>query len=148
MKNSTFIIFATMLLCIVCGVKKGRAQTYRVTTGIDSNGARNYREVYEYDFVSDKPEFPGGDCKLVEYINSNRRYPKEEYRKGVCGKVTCSFVVNTDGRVSHVHVLRSVHPKLDEEAVRILASMPVWSPGKLNGQAVPVRVIWSVPFRR
>lgn len=148
MKNSTIIFITVAVMCVILCSLCANAQTYRINTGVDANGTRSYREVFEYDFVSEKPSFPGGDCKFMEYINNTRRYPKEEYRKGITGKVTCSFVVNTDGKVSHVHVMRSVSPKLDEEAVRILASMPQWSPGRLNGQPVPVRVIWSVPFRK
>ena len=124
------------------------AQTCRVAVGVAADGSTSYMEVYEYDYVEEKPRFPGGDCKLVSYINEHRRYPAEAYQAGVEGRVLCSFVVNTDGNISNVAVLRGVEKTLNKEAVRILSRMPNWTPGKLQGQNVPVRVVWAVPFRR
>lgn len=125
-----------------------QAQTCRVNIGSSRQGCSNYIEVYEYDYVTEKPVFPGGDTQLMRFINREREYPKEAYERGIQGRVTCSFVVNTDGTVSHISVLRGVSPDLNKEAIRVLSQMPEWTPGKLNGQAVPTRVVWSVPFRR
>jgi len=105
-------------------------------------------EVYEYDYVKVKPVFPGGNAKLVAFINENRRYPAEAYKKGIQGRVTCSFVVNADGSVSHISILRGVEHSLNQEALRIMSKMPEWTPGRHDGQTVPVRVVWSVPFRK
>lgn len=105
-------------------------------------------EVYEYDYVSEKPEFPGGDTQLMEFINATRNYPDKAYREGIQGRVTCSFVVNTNGRISHIKVIKSVEESLNREAVRILSCMPDWTPGRVDGKIVPVRVIRSIPFRR
>lgn len=124
------------------------AQTCRVNLGVNSDGQQSYMEVYEYDFVNEKPSFPGGDEKLVDFINANRQYPARAYAAGIQGRVTCSFVVNSDGAVSHLRVIKSVESSLNEEALRILALMPAWTPGRHNGIPVPVRVIRSVPFRR
>ena len=107
-----------------------------------------YREVYEYDFVDEKPTFPGGDTMLLRYINRTRQYPKRAYRKGIQGRVTLSFVVNADGSVSAVAVLRGVEKSLNTEAARIISDMPHWSPGRIDGKAVPVRVIQTVVFRK
>lgn len=122
------------------------AQTYRVKSGGNSGGV--YIEVFEYDYVNDKPSFPGGEAQLVNFINETRRYPQEAYRKGIQGRVTCSFVVNPDGSISHISVLRGVETTLNQEAVRIMSKMPEWKPGRHEGQTVPVRVVWSVPFRK
>ncbi len=124
------------------------SQTCKVNAGHSGAGVNSYIEVYEYDFVTDKPSFPGGDRLLLSYINSTRCYPEEAYKRGIEGKVTCSFVVNKDGSISHVRVLRGVEPSLNKEAVRILSRMPLWSPGRLEGEAVPVRVVRSVAFRK
>ncbi len=124
------------------------AQTCRVNIGTNAQGTVSYMEVYEYDYVSEKPTFPGGDRNLMTFINATRNYPIDAYRKGIQGRVTCAFIVNTDGSVSHISVLRGVNPSLNKEAIRVLGEMPEWNPGKLNGKPVPVRVIWSVPFRR
>lgn len=127
---------------------KASAQTCRVKAGNSHGGGCSYIEVYEYDYVSEKPTFPGGTQKLISFINENRKYPAEAYKKGIQGRVTCSFVVNPDGSISHVSVLRGVEASLNQEAVRIMSKMPEWLPGKLDGHTVPVRVVWAVPFRK
>ena len=124
------------------------AQTCRVNAGKSVGGVKSYIEVYEYDFVTEKPTFPGGDRHFLSYINETRVYPEEAYRRGVQGKVTCSFVVNIDGSISHISILRGVEASLNREAIRIISGMPVWNPGKLDGQTVPVRVVRSVAFRK
>lgn len=139
-----------ILLCVVAvaTAQSGRAQTCRVNIGTNASGCASYIEVYEYDYVTEKPTFPGGDRNLMTFINATRNYPLDAYRKGIQGRVTCSFVVNTDGSVSHISVLRGVNPSLNKEAIRVLSQMPEWNPGKMDGKTVPVRVVWSVPFRK
>lgn len=124
------------------------AQTCRVSKGCNEAGVKGYIEVYEYDYVSEKPCFPGGDRNMMSFVNETRNYPKEAYQKGIQGKVICSFVVNADGTISHVKVLRGVESSLNREAVRVISSMPDWTPGRLDGHPVPVRVVRSVAFRR
>lgn len=119
----------------------------RISVGSE-RGRIEYREVYEYDYVWEKPSFPGGDDKLMRFINKERHYPEAAYKAGIQGRVTCSFIVNSDGAVSDIQVYKGVEPSLNEEAVRILSLMPRWSPGRINGMPVPVRVIRTVPFRR
>lgn len=124
------------------------AQTCRIASGVNSEGYMTFKEVYEFDYVEEKPKFPGGGAALLNYINETRRYPAEAYSKGVEGRVTCAFVINADGKVSHVSVLRGVEPSLNKEAMRIFSKMPALVPGKIEGRAVPVRVICAVPFRK
>lgn len=124
------------------------SQTCRVNIGSNHSGCTSYIEVYEYDYVTEKPTFPGGDALLMRFINQNREYPKAAYDRGIQGRVTCSFIVNADGTVSHISVIRGVEPSLNKEAIRVLSQMPQWEPGKINGQNVPTRVVWSVPFRK
>ncbi len=148
-KSHIYKVIKSVLILIALFVGSTiSAQTCRVNNGVNSSGAKCYIEVYEYDFVQEKPTFPGGDSKLVEFINKHRCYPKEAYKKGIQGRVTCSFVVNANGSVSNIQVIRSAAAPLNEEAVRIFSLMPAWLPGKIDGQCVPVRVIWSVPFRK
>ena len=145
-------IYPLLVLSLVLGAAAipfgGNAQTCRVNIGTGNQGCANYMEVYEYDYVAEKPTFPGGDSQLMCFINRTRQYPKAAYQKGIQGRVTCSFIVNTDGSISHISVLRGVEASLNKEAIRILSKMPEWTPGRLNGQPVPTRVVWSVPFRR
>lgn len=139
-------IFTVMIAA--AGLFNAKAQTCRVSMGVTPEGQKSYMEVYEYDYVTEKPAFPGGDWKLVEFINTTRRYPKKAFDAGIQGRVTCSFVVNANGAISHIQVLKSVEDSLNEEAIRVLASMPDWEPGRLEGKPVPVRVIRSICFRK
>ena len=127
---------------------EAQAQTCRINSGVSADGHISYKEVYEFDFVEEKPEFPGGGTELINFINKHRRYPAEAYAMGIEGRVTCSFVVNCDGSVSNISIVRGVEPTLNKEAMRIIRKMPHWSPGKIEGNAVPVRVICAVPFRK
>lgn len=105
-------------------------------------------DVYEYDYVDVQPEFPGGERELIKYINTERKYPEQAYMNNIQGRVLCSFVVNSDGSISHISILRGVEESLNKEAMRIVASMPKWTAGKINNTTVPVRCIIPIAFRR
>lgn len=96
-----------------------------------------------YDVVEQQPSFPGGQGAMLSWLSQNIRYPVAAQRNGVHGRVLVSFVVEKNGSVSDVRVLRSADPSLDNEAVRVVRAMPRWSPGKQNGQ--PVRVKYTLP---
>lgn len=104
--------------------------------------------VYEYEYVDVQPRFPGGDMAMFHFINDVRRYPSRAYRDGIEGRVLCSFIVNEDGSLSHISVLKGVEESLDREAVRILSKMPAWDVGKVDDVAVPVYCILPIAFRR
>lgn len=135
--------------CLALLPSAADAQTCRMRVSVNAEGGRvEYREVYEYDYVWEKPSFPGGDGKLLRFINQNRRYPEAAYNAGIQGRVVCSFIVNSNGSISDVQVFKGVEASLNDEAVRIFRMMPSWNPGRINGMPVPVRVIRAVPFRR
>ena len=96
-----------------------------------------------YDVVDEMPVFPGGIGALLEYLATHVKYPIVAQENGVQGRVIVSFVVECDGSITDVRVERSIDPSLDREAIRVVSSMPRWSPGKLNGYIV--RVKYSVP---
>lgn len=97
-----------------------------------------------FEVVEDKPEFSdGGAAGLMRYLSTNIKYPTIPQENGVQGKVTVQFVVNKDGSIVDVKVLRGVDPYLDREALRVISSMPKWKPGKQRG--VPVRCKFTVP---
>ena len=100
-----------------------------------------------FDVVEEMPSFPGGNAALMSYLNSNTKYPVVAQENGVQGRVIISFVVERDGSISDVKVARSVDPSLDREAQRVVKSMPRWTPGKQNGQAVRVKYTVPVVFR-
>ncbi|MDE6265905.1 MAG: energy transducer TonB [Muribaculaceae bacterium] len=112
------------------------------------NSARTITDVYEMNAVDVPPEFPGGNNAMVYYINRERTYPEGARNDGAYGRVLCGFVVNTDGAISHITVMRKVHPDLDREAVRIIENMPRWSAGIRHGENVPVFYLLPITFRQ
>jgi TonB family protein len=92
------------------------------------------------------PMFPGGDSELLKYIAQNTRYPKEAKDQNIQGKVITKFKVNADGTVSDVSVLKSVNTYLDAEALKVVSTIPNFSPGKLKGVAVPVWYMVPITF--
>ena len=97
-----------------------------------------------YTVVEHMPEFPGGQNAMMQFITDHLIYPKEAKDYGIQGRVICQFVVEKDGRVSDVQVIRSAgDAALDQEAVRVVSSMPLWNPGTQRGK--PVRVKYTIP---
>lgn len=100
-----------------------------------------------FDVVEVMPSFPGGQAALMQFLSSNIKYPVVAQENGVQGRVIVGFVVEPDGSISGVNVMRSVDPSLDREATRVVKSMPKWNPGKQNGSAVRVKYTVPVVFR-
>lgn len=107
------------------------------------------REMNEQVFtvVEKMPSFPGGDAELLKYIATNIKYPEESQDNGEQGRVICSFIVGRDGSVNNPEVLRGVTPLLNEEAVRVINTMPRWNPGMQRGKAVAVKYTVPITFR-
>ena len=98
--------------------------------------------------VESMPEFPGGQQALFKYLSENVKYPVIAQENGIQGRVICQFVVNKDGSIVDVEVVRSGgDPSLDKEAVRVIKSMPKWKPGKQRGKAVRVKYTVPVNFK-
>jgi protein TonB len=97
-----------------------------------------------FTFVEQMPEFPGGDKGLIQFLQKKIKYPKRDRDLDIEGKVIIRFVVNENGKVTDVHVLRSAEHDLDEEAVRVVKQMPKFKPGKQQGKAV--KVYYNVPI--
>ena len=94
--------------------------------------------------VENMPEFPGGQAALMKYLSQNIKYPVLAQENGIQGRVVCQFVVERDGSIADVQVVRSSDDNsLDREALRVVKSMPKWTPGKQRGK--PVRVKYTVP---
>jgi len=98
-----------------------------------------------FQVVEEMPEFPGGMDKLLEYLGKNIKYPTIAQEQGIQGRSIIEFVVNKDGSIVDPKVIRSLHPKCDEEAMRVIKGMPKWKPGKQRGK--PVRVKYTVPVQ-
>ncbi|MDE5795379.1 MAG: energy transducer TonB [Muribaculaceae bacterium] len=146
--KTNFIPLLSSIILLILGFSNAEAQTCRVSAGYSGNGLQTYKEVFEYDYVEVKPSFPGGNEALLDYINKNRQYPADAYEHGIEGRVTCSFVVNADGNISNIRVIKGCHKSLNTEAVRLLTEMPSWLPGRQSAHCVPVRVVHCIPFRK
>lgn len=107
MKTLNYLFFAMALLV---AAPAASAQVTRIV--LDSHSCRQSGcvDVYESDFVDVPPQFPGRERGLVNYINKTRQYPYDAYKKRIQGRVICSFVVNTDGSVCNVSVIRGANP--------------------------------------
>ena len=100
-----------------------------------------------FQVVEEQPMFPGGMGEMMKFLQQNVKYPKEAQDQGKQGRVIVQFVVNKDGSISNDTIVRSVDPLLDAEALRVVRSMPNWTPGKQKGEAVRVRFTLPVTFR-
>ena len=100
-----------------------------------------------FDVVEVMPQFPGGAPKLFEYLSQNIRYPKEAMESNTQGRVIVSFVVCKDGSICDAKVVKSVSPALDAEGLRVISSMPNWTPGSQKGQPVNVKYTVPISFR-
>jgi len=105
-------------------------------------------EILERDYftiVEDMPTYPGGDAALLKYISENIRYPQSAKDAGVTGIVYVSYIIETNGRVTDVRVVRGAHPDLDAEAIRVVRTLQGYTPGRQRGSAVPVQ--FTIPIR-
>jgi protein TonB len=102
-------------------------------------------EIVEFTVVEQMPEFPGGQNGLIQYLSKNIMYPIVAKENKIQGRTLVSFVVEKDGKISNVQVLRSSGDMmLDREAMRVIRTMPRWRPGYMKGQ--PVRVQYQIPI--
>jgi len=99
---------------------------------------------YVYTFVEKMPEFPGGLQKMTRFILENFIYPRSLVEMGLQGKTICKFIVEKDGSLSNITILRSLHPDIDKELIRVVELMPKWIAGEKNGETV--RVYFAFPF--
>jgi protein TonB len=98
-----------------------------------------------FTVVEEQPGYPGGEEARISFLQSNIKYPQEAKELGIQGKVFVTFVVEVDGSISDVRVLRGIGGGCDDEAIRVVKSMPKWIPGKQRG--VPVRVQFNLPIK-
>ena len=100
-----------------------------------------------YDVAEQMPEYPGGMPAMFEFLMKNMQYPKDAEKQKVEGRVMVMFVVEIDGSISDVKVAKKTFPSLDAEAVRVVQSMPKWTPGRDKGKVVRVQYTLPVSFR-
>lgn len=150
---NTMIILFALAMCVGCGQSSEKKEESVAT---DVTKAKEQEQVQAEDedtlengepvltVVDVMPQFPGGDVELLKFIAKNINYPQESQEKGDQGRVICSFVVASDGSLKNFKVLRGLTPLLDNEAIRVLKTMPRWTPGTNGGK--PVAVKYTVPI--
>ena len=142
--------------------QKELSRFYRVGIGTPEDKAKadNWKAIYDqqpnksgtpdgvnFKMVEIQAEFPGGEQALLKWVGENLVYPQEAAEEGREGKVIVQFIVEKDGSVSNVKVVRGKHPALDAEAVRVVRQMPKWSPGIQNGAPVKTTMTMPITFR-
>ena len=104
------------------------------------------QKVEPFDVVEDMPAFPGGMEAMIQFISSNIQYPADAQKQKVDGRVLVNFVVEKDGSITEVKVIKPAFPSLDAEAIRVVKAMPKWKPGYQRGQAVRVQFTMPINF--
>jgi len=129
--------------------REAQVQTYVPPAAISVSAAAIEEEEAQQIFVivEKQPEFPGGSAAMMSFLSNNIKYPVVAQENGIFGRVTCSFVVNIDGSIVDIEVIRGVDPSLDKEAMRVISTMPRWTPGEQRGRPVRVRFTLPVQFR-
>ena len=131
----------TLTLMLVATIVANAQQRRNVTSGYNTL-------IYEYESVDTRPQFPGGETGLINFINETREYPYNAYRNHIQGRVLCSFIVGTDGKLFDIQVIRSSgNESLDREAMRVISKMPRWVVGKVGNTKVNVRCVLPIAFR-
>ena len=124
--------------------KKRNQVTEEVKVAFEAKAKPKNDQTVNMACVEQKATFPGGDAALYKWLSTQINYPADAAEAGITGRVIVSFVIEKDGSISNARVVRSIHPSLDAEAIRIVKTMPKWIPGKNNGQ--PVRVEYTLPI--
>ena len=132
-----FAISALVLLVIVVAPVRANAQDKRGKTTQTHKDTTTDDKIYEV--CEQMPIFEGGDAALMKYLTDSVKYPELAKKHGVQGRVVIGFIVEKDGSLTNVKVLRAVDRALDAEALRVVKGMPKWIPGRHNGQRVRVR---------
>jgi len=97
-----------------------------------------------FQIVEKQPEFPGGIEKMMQFISNTFQYPSIDMENGIEGRVYVSFVVEKDGSISTIIVLRGVSKTIDVEAIRVIKKMPNWTPGEQAGKTVRVKYVLPI----
>ncbi len=133
-------------IIFACNKEEDTTQTELTSDREDQvENLSTYNATEKIHYIADEmPQYPGGEEALRQFIAKELKYPKEAENKGIQGRVYVSFVVASDGFVRDVKIARSVDPTLDLEALRVVESLPQWTPGKIGGENA--NVSFTVPI--
>ena len=139
-RNSLLLLFAAMAFAAAFARHSNVAKS---SLQIDSVGDDKSLCIV----IESMPMFPGGDIALRAYLRDSVAYPAKAKEEGIMGNVVVGFTVEADGTITEVRLLRSIDPLLDEEALRVVRSMPKWIPGQIAGKATRMKYRVPVKFR-
>ena len=137
-----FAVSALILLVIVVAPVRANAQDKKGKTTQTRKDTATDDKIYEV--CEQMPIFEGGDAALLKYLGENLKYPDKTKDRGVQGRVVIGFIVEKDGSLTDVKVLRPVDIDLDAEVLRLIKGMPKWIPGRQNGKRVRVRYLLPI----
>ena len=104
-------------------------------------------EPYHIALVEQRPTFPGGEAEMYRWLAEHIVYPPEAAEEGVSGRVVVELLIDKDGSITNARIVRSKHPALDTEALRLVNAMPRWNPGRISGAPVKVTYLLPITFR-
>ena len=137
--------YSLFLICFFIVSSISAQTTLDIDTGKVVNDTNEYQNDTIYLVVEHMPEFPGGQQAFFNFLREQVEYPKDAEEQGIEGRTICQFIVEKDGSIGYVRAVRSSGNKsLDREAIRVLQSMPNWTPGLQRGK--PVRIQYTVPI--
>ena len=157
MKRINYSLILTSVALIVllfsCGESEREEATSTANSNTESAETRAEKSASKTEFtgkvyyiVEQMPEFPGGLTALMNYLRAKIHYPAAAQSAGIEGRVIVSFIVELNGSVSNVEIVRGVDSNLDQEALRVVRQMPKWKPGKQDGRAVRVKFHLPIKF--
>lgn len=144
MKKALFLLlFLSVGQFISCGTNKSTQRND--TSYVEAKDEPETDKVYQA--VEKMPEFPGGKQRLLDWVMKSIQYPAEAREMGIQGRVIVQFVVNKSGKAVEPVIVQSLHHLLDDEAIRLIESMPKWKPGEEKGEPVRVKFTMPINFR-
>ena len=153
MKKALFMTVLTLLLIGCSTTKESIPQNPSPSNNsTQKDSITNYTTEETYidpvEYEVEMPEFPGRIAECMKFIKKNMQYPAEAIKEGIEGRVICQFTVKTDGSIDNIIILKSDHESLNEEAIRIIKSMPQWIPGKnKNGEVKDCKYTLPIIFK-
>lgn len=143
----SMFVFVVSFTCIKSNASNSIITQKLLKINFDNKLQQDPDSTISIGTVEEKPEFPGGESALIEFISTNVQYPEDAKNKGIQGKVFVSFVINKNGKVVEPKIMKGVDPLLDNEALRVISLMPDWKPGTQKGKTVNVSYVLPINFK-
>lgn len=147
MKRFSIFTASIIIICSTVAAQNIKPQRTNGNNLMQNTATAQHTDDKVYDIVEQSPMFPGGMAAMNQWLRENIKYPSYAIENYIEGRVTVKVIVERDGSLSGAQVSRSVDPSLDKEAIRVVSSMPKWTPGRMYGRTVRVKFFIPVTFR-